>query len=122
MSSNTNRRNNKNHNNKLQKKEQIPTEYNEEQTQRAIRKQGEVSGQGREKTVYHFPYTAAIGQILKNLEFPTNKHSIIEYVQQKQSTIPQGKEILSVLRQIDERSYENVADIVKAAGLVVERS
>jgi Protein of unknown function (DUF2795) len=43
-------------------------------------------------------------------------------VQQKQSNMPKNKEILSVLQQIEERSYENVADITKAAGLVVERS
>jgi hypothetical protein len=40
----------------------------------------------------------------------------------KQSTMPQDKEILSVLQQIEERIYENVADIAKATGLVVERS
>jgi Protein of unknown function (DUF2795) len=37
-------------------------------------------------------------------------------VQQKQSTMPQDKEILSILQQIEERSYENVADIAKLLG------
>ena len=35
---------------------EIPTEYNEEQTQRVIRKQHRISGEGRDKTIYDFPY------------------------------------------------------------------
>ena len=115
--SNNNRNNNSN-NNRLQKKEQIPTEYNEEQTQRVVRKQDQIPGEGREKTINDFPYTAAIAQALKDLEFPADKYSIIQHVQQKQSTIPESNEILSILQQIEERNYDNVADITKAVGLV----
>jgi hypothetical protein len=120
-SSNTSRIDNiSNSNNNTLKKDQIPTEYNEEQTQRVVRKQDQIPGEGREKTINDFPYTAAIAQALKDLEFPADKHKIIKYIQQKQSTMPESNEILSVLQQIEERDYVNVADVIKAAGLVEE--
>jgi hypothetical protein len=118
MSSSSDTVKNKENNDKLQKKEQIPTEYNEEQTQRIIRKQDRIPGEGRKKTINDFPYTASVGQVLKDIEFPTDKYSIIEYVQEKQSTMPESNEILSILQQIEERDYDNVADIAKAARLV----
>ena len=80
---------------KLEKKQQIPTEYNEEQTLRVIRKQDQITGETRSKTVNDFPYTAAIAQILKDLEFPAYKEKIIEFLQEQQLTNPQSREILS---------------------------
>ena len=103
---------------KLQKKDQIPTEFNEEQTRRAIRKQDRISGERREKTINDFPYTAAIAQALTGLHFPANKKNIIEYVQHKQSIKADGDEILSVLQQIQEKNYDTVADVTRSAGLV----
>jgi hypothetical protein len=103
---------------KLEKKQQIPTEYNEEQTLRAIRKQDQITGETRSKTVNDFPYVAAIAQVLKDLEFPADKEKIIKFLQQ-QSKNPQSREILSILQQIEEkRKYNNIADITKAARLV----
>jgi hypothetical protein len=103
----------------LEKKQQIPTEYNEEQTLRAIRKQEQISGETRSKTINDFPYTAAIAQVLKDLEFPADKEKIIKFLQKQQSKNPQSREILSILQQIEEkRDYNNIADITKAARLV----
>jgi hypothetical protein len=104
---------------RLEKKQQIPTEYNEEQTLRAIRKQDKIIGETRSKTINDFPYTAAIAQVLKDLEFPADKEKIIKFLQKKQSKNPQSREILSILQQIEEkRNYNNIADITKAARLV----
>jgi hypothetical protein len=104
--------------NKRDNNDQIPTEFNEEQTQKVILEQDRISGQGREKTINDFPYLAALGRVLKHLQFPTDKYKIIEYLQQKQSTLPESSDILSILQQIEERDYQNVADVAKAAGLV----
>jgi hypothetical protein len=99
--------------------EQIPTEYNEEQTLRTIRKQSQIKGEARSKTINDFPYTAAIAQVLKDLEFPADKEKIIEFVQKQQSKNPQSREVLSILQQIDEeKQYKNIADITKSSGLV----
>ena len=99
-------------------KQQVPTEYNQEQTLRTVRKQDKVPGQSRSKTINDFPYAAAIGRTLKSLEFPADKDKILQYLQQKQSTNPESNEVLSILQQIEEREYSNVADITKATGLV----
>ena len=102
-------------------KQQVPTEYNQEQTLRTVRKQDKVPGQSRSKTINDFPYAAAIAQVLKELEFPADKDKILQYLQQKQSTNPESNEVLSILQQIEEREYSNVADITKATGLVEEQ-
>jgi Protein of unknown function (DUF2795) len=49
------------------------------------------------------------------LEFPADKKKIVEYVERAR---PQSEEILSDLHKIEERQYNNVSDVTKAAGLV----
>jgi hypothetical protein len=52
-------------NHKLQKKEQIPSEYDEEQTLRIIRKQDQIPGEGRRsKTVNDMPSAAYLTEII----------------------------------------------------------
>ena len=118
-SSNSNNKINKKNNNKLQKKEQIPTEYNEEQTLRIIRKQDQIQGEGRRsKTVNDIPSTAAFGQLLKDLDFPADKSKIVRFIQQKKTNDPKSNQILAVLDKIEEKKYQNVADITLSAKLV----
>jgi hypothetical protein len=106
-------------NNKLQKKEQIPTEYNEEQTLRIIRKQDQIPGEGRRsKTINDMPNTAALAQLLKDLEFPADKSKIVKFIQQKKTNDPKSNQILPVLDKIEEKQYQNVADITVSAKLV----
>jgi hypothetical protein len=47
--------------------------------------QGSVEGQRKEVNVEDYPKAAALGQILKDIVFPTDKHKIIQYVQQQVS-------------------------------------
>jgi hypothetical protein len=116
--SNNNKINKKN-NNKLQKKEQIPTEYNEEQTLRVIRKQDQIPGEGRRsKTINDMQNTAALAQLLKDLEFPADKSKIVKFVQQKNANDPKSNQILPVLDKIKEKQYQNVADVTMSAKLV----
>ena len=68
----------------LEKKQQIPTEYDEEQTLRIIRKQEQIDGETRTKIVNDFRYTAAIAQVLKDLEFPADKEKITSYYNSSQ--------------------------------------
>jgi hypothetical protein len=116
--SNNNKINKKN-NNKLQKKEQIPTEYNEEQTLRVIRKQDQIPGEGRRsKTINDMQNNAALAQLLKDLEFPADKSKIVKFVQQKKTNDPKSNQILPVLDKIEEKQYQNVADVTISAKLV----
>jgi hypothetical protein len=94
--------------------EQIPSEENIEQTKAMVSEQGRVSGERKEVDVKDYPKAAAIGQILKDLEFPADKKKIIEYAERAK---PQSEEILSDLQKIEERQYNNVSDVTKAAGL-----
>jgi hypothetical protein len=106
-------------NNKLQKKEQVPSEYNEEQTLRIIRKQDQIAGGGRRsKTVNDMPSAAELARLLKDFEFPAYKNRIIEFIQQKKNSDPNSNQILPLLDKIEERQYQNVADISLSTKLV----
>jgi Protein of unknown function (DUF2795) len=96
--------------------EQIPTEYNEEQTLRAVRKQSQIPGERKEKTINDFPKAGSIGQILKDLDFPADKQTIVTFV--KKLNTPDSKEILPVVEKLDEKQYESVSEVANAARLV----
>jgi hypothetical protein len=96
--------------------EQIPTEYNEEQTLRAVRKQSQIPGERKEKTINDFPQAAAVGQILKDLDFPADKQTIVTFVEKLNT--PQSTEMLPLIDKLDEKRYENVSEIANAMGLV----
>jgi hypothetical protein len=118
-SSNNNNNKIKRKNNRLEKKEQIPTEYNEEQTLRVIRKQDQIPGERRRsKTVNDIHNTAVLAQLLKDLGFPADKSKIVEFVQQKKTKDPKSNQILPVLKKIEERQYKNIADVTLSAKLV----
>ncbi|HJS67979.1 MAG TPA: DUF2795 domain-containing protein [Nitrososphaera sp.] len=99
-----------------EKREQIPTEYNAEQTLRALRKQDRVEGEQRDKTVSDFPQAAALGQVLKELDFPADRSKIVRFVEQ--SNRPERNEVLQVVQKIEERQYHNVSEVAEAARLV----
>jgi len=98
---------------------QIPTEYNEEQILRRLRKQNRVHGEERVKTVADIPIAATLAQVLKDIVFPANKKRIIEFTEQQAVNNPKCYEILPVIQSIDEeKDYCNVFEVTKAAGLV----
>jgi Protein of unknown function (DUF2795) len=105
-------------NHELEKKEQIPNEFNEEQTLRIIRKQDQIPGEGRSKTINDMPSAAALAQLLKDFEFPAYKSKIVQFIQQKKVSDPNSNQILPLLDRIEERQYQNVADINLSAKLV----
>lgn len=99
-----------------EKREQIPTEFNAEQTQNTLRRQDRVEGEQRDKTVSDFPQAAALGQILKDLDFPADKNAIVRFVEQ--SNRPERNEVLPVIQRLDDRQYRNVSEVAEAARLV----
>jgi hypothetical protein len=106
-------------NNRLRKKEQTPTEYNEEQTLRVIRKQDQIPGERRRsKTINDIQNAAALAHLLKDLGFPADKSKIVEFVQRKKANDPKSNQILPVLDKIEERQYKNVTDVTLSAKLV----
>ncbi|MEW6605802.1 MAG: DUF2795 domain-containing protein [Thermoproteota archaeon] len=99
-----------------EKREQIPTEFNAEQTQNTLRKQDRMEGEQRDKTVSDFPQAAALGQVLKDLNFPADKNAIVRFVEQ--SNKPERNEMLPVVQRLGDRQYWNVSEVAEAARLV----
>jgi hypothetical protein len=95
---------------------QIPKESNEEQTKKIIERQERVPGEQRDKTVTDFPQAAAVGQILKDAKFPAQKQEIVRLIEQ--SNNPERNEVLPIIQRIDDRQYQNVAEVAEAARLV----
>jgi hypothetical protein len=97
-------------------REQIPTEFNAEQTQNTLRRQERVEGEQRDKTVSDFPQAAALGQVLKDLNFPADRNAIIKFVER--SNRPERHEVLPVIQKLEDRQYRNVSEVAEAARLV----
>jgi hypothetical protein len=105
-------------NKSITKNEQIPTEYNEDETLRVLRKQNKVPGEARSKIVNDFPKTAAMGQILKDLEFPVDKSTILRFIQNSNNPQAKDNEIMSIIEKIEDKQYKNAADVAEATQLV----
>jgi hypothetical protein len=104
--------------NKEIKEDQIPSRQNEDQTRRMAQEQNQVPGERRDKEVTDFPKAAALGQALKDLEFPAEKNKIIQHLQQQSEDNPDCKKMVPILEKIEDKQYANAADVTKAAGLV----
>jgi hypothetical protein len=94
--------------------EQIPKEDVSGEIEKVISEQGGIEGQRKEVNVESYSKTASLGQILKDLDFPAGKDKIIQFVQQKNP----DASVLPSLRKIEDKQYQNVSDVTKAAGLV----
>jgi Protein of unknown function (DUF2795) len=109
---------------KRENREQIPKEDDIGEVQKAVSEQGGVEGQRKEVNVGDYAKTAALGQLLKDLDFPADKNNIIEFVQQSQQpsniTIENKQEILSLLQENlkEGNQYQNVSEVTRAAGIV----
>ncbi len=66
-----------------------------------------------------------IARLLRNLEFPVHKNTIIRFTLDQNSdsiASSEATEILSLLQQIQEKEYKNVAQIIEALDLVRKTS
>ena len=103
---------------------QIPKAGSIGEVQKAVSEQGGVEGQRKEVNVGDYVKAAALGRLLKDLEFPADKSKIIQFVQLQEQPINISKEkkedILYILQKnIEEgKQYQNVSEITRAAGLV----
>ena len=95
--------------------EQIPSSHSEGQTEAQVSKQARIEGERKEVDVKDYPKAAAIAQVLKDLQFPADKKQIVDYVERAR---PQSEEIVADIQKIEDKRYENVSDVTRAAGLV----
>ncbi len=113
---------------KREKFEQIPKEGRVEEVQKVVSEQGGIEGQRKEVNVGDYAKAAAIGQLLKDLEFPADKNKIIQLIQlqQRQGHSPPNitkdkvEDILYLIQKnLEEgKEYLNASEITRAAGLV----
>lgn len=110
---------------KRENPDQIPQEDDTQgQTGRVVSEQAGVKGQRKEVNVESYSKVAAIGQILKDLDFPADKNRIISFARQQQSSAADSKnmenreDVLSALQKLEEREYKSVSDVTTALGMV----
>ena len=109
---------------KRENPDQIPREDDTQgKTGRVVSEQAGVQGQRKEVNVESYSKVAAIGQILKDMDFPANKNKIISFARQRSSVLDNkemenSEEILSALQNLEEREYNNVSDVTTALGMV----
>src|ERR687888_1985378 len=108
-SNNNNSRNKRGDPSQIPKGEDVPAEV-----QKVVSEEAGVEGQRKEVNVESYSKVASLGQILKDLEFPADKDGILKFLEQNNAS----EEILSSLQNIEDRQYQNVSDVSKAAGMV----
>ena len=95
-----------------------------EEAQKIVSEQGGLEGQRKEVNVGDYAKVAALGQLLKDLNFPAAKSKITAFVQQAQqpSNISRKNrdEIISLLRENlqEGKQYQNVSEVTRAAVLI----
>ena len=109
---------------KRENPDQIPQDDDSQgKTGKVVSEQAGVQGQRKEVNVESYSKVAAIGQILKDMDFPADKNKIISFArqQQQQSSGADNKnreDVLSALQNLEEREYKNVSDVTTALGMV----
>lgn len=110
---------------KRENPDQIPQEDDPQgKTGGVVSEQAGVQGQRKEVNVESYSKVAAIGQILKDMDFPADKNRIISFARQQQDSAASNKniadreDILSALQNLEEREYKNVSDVTIALGMV----
>jgi hypothetical protein len=109
---------------KRENPDQIPRDDDTQgKTGRVVSEQAGVQGQRKEVNVESYSKVAAVGQILKDMDFPADKNKIISFARQQSAVadskeIQNREEIFSALQNLKEREYKNVSDVTTALGMV----
>jgi hypothetical protein len=109
---------------KRENPDQIPQDDDTRgKTGKVISEQAGVQGQRKQVNVESYSKVAAIGQILKNMDFPADKNKIIAFARRQtlaedNNTAENKEDVLSALQKLEDREYKNVSDVTTALGLV----
>ena len=86
-----------------------------DQNENTINNQNNIPGQQKEVNVKDYPYASELANLLKDMEYPTDKSKILSFVKSIGNT---DKNIMELLEKIDDKQYSNSAEVVSASGLV----
>ena len=66
------------------------------------------------------PSAAAIAKILSGVNFPRNKDELIQYAETNRSKVREAAgEVIQVIRELPNKTYNNMADVEKSIGQVL---
>ncbi len=86
------------------------------QNENTIDKQNNIPGQQKEVNVKDYPYASELANLLKDIEYPTDKNKILSFIKSIGKT---DENILDLLEKIEEdKQYNNSSEVISATGLV----
>jgi hypothetical protein len=77
-------------------------------------RQDDVPGQQKEVDVKDYPSTIELADILKGINYPADKNTIVNSVVGRNT----DKKVAELLGRIEDKSYNNASEVVGATGLV----
>jgi len=86
-----------------------------DQNENAINKQNNIAGQQKEVNVKDYPYASELANLLKDMEYPADKNKILSFVKSIGNT---DENIVDLLGRVEDKQYNNSADVINATGLV----
>ena len=64
------------------------------------------------------PSAAAIAKILSGADFPKKKNELIQYAETNKSKVEAAEEVIQVIRELPDKTYNNMVDVEKAVAEV----
>jgi hypothetical protein len=74
-----------------------------QEIEKNVSEQAGIEGQRKEVNVEDYPKAVALGQLLKDIDFPADKQKVIQHVQQRSGSNADSQNILSTLQNIEDR-------------------
>ena len=79
--------------------------------------QGNNQGQRKEADVQDYPSAVELANLLKDVNYPADKNTIINSV--KNNNAANNKNISDLIEKIEDKQRNNSAEVVSASGLVI---
>jgi hypothetical protein len=87
-----------------------------DQNENAINEQNNIPGQQKQVNVKDYPYASELANLLKDIEYPTDKNKILNFVKSIGNT---DENIMELLEKIEvDKQYNNSAEVINSTGLV----
>jgi len=87
-----------------------------DQNENTINEQNNIPGQQKEVNVKDYPYASELANLLKDIEYPTGKNKIINFIKSIGNT---DQNIMELIEKIEEdKQYNNSAEVINSTGLV----
>jgi flagellar basal body P-ring protein FlgI len=86
------------------------------QNENTINEQNNIPRQQKEVNVKDYPYASELANLLKDIEYPTDKNKIINFIKSIGNT---DENIMELIEKIEEdKQYNNSAEVINSTGLV----